>query len=260
MLRRGAFTGRPSGRRRVPGRRPPFGGIPGPARSISRTSWGSSCGTRRAVPPSRGGAEDIRVEVSVDFLDMVRGGVREVRYRRPRTCAECGGTGRAGTPGMSRLLRPWSDGNGGTGEDKDPRRRAGRRDDSCPFQGGGAGVPGRELRPGRRAPDAVAPVLPQGGERHPAGRADPLFRGREGRQDPGPDRGRTGHGEVPAGSSSGRKLRLKGKGVPTPGTVERGDQFVILHVSVPKDPSEEFLKLVDRIAEHEDPELRGQWN
>jgi curved DNA-binding protein len=65
---------------------------------------------------------------------------------------------------------------------------------------------------------------------------------------------------VPPGSSSGRKLRLKGKGVPTPGTVERGDQFVILHVAVPKSPSEEILKLVDRLAQYEDPDLRGHWD
>jgi len=65
---------------------------------------------------------------------------------------------------------------------------------------------------------------------------------------------------VPAGSPSGRKLRLKGRGVPTPGTVERGDQFVVLHVVVPKSRSEEFLRLVDRISEFEDPDPRGHWN
>jgi DnaJ-class molecular chaperone len=65
---------------------------------------------------------------------------------------------------------------------------------------------------------------------------------------------------VPPGSPSGRKLRLKGKGVPTPGTVERGDQFVILQVTVPKGRSEDFLRLVDRIAEYEEPNPRGHWN
>jgi hypothetical protein len=42
--------------------------------------------------------------------------------------------------------------------------------------------------------------------------------------------------------------------------VERGDQFVILHVVVPKSRSEEFLRLVDRIAEFEETDTRGHWN
>jgi DnaJ-class molecular chaperone len=65
---------------------------------------------------------------------------------------------------------------------------------------------------------------------------------------------------VPQGSPGGRKLRLKGKGVPAPGSVERGDQYVVLHVAVPKSRAEEFLRLVDRIAEYEDPDPRGHWN
>ncbi len=65
---------------------------------------------------------------------------------------------------------------------------------------------------------------------------------------------------VPPGSSSGRKLRLKGRGVPTPGTAERGDQYVILQVVVPSERPEEFLRLVDRIAEFEETDPRGHWN
>jgi len=65
---------------------------------------------------------------------------------------------------------------------------------------------------------------------------------------------------VPPGSSSGRKLRLKGRGVPTPRTQSRGDQYVVLQVAVPKEQSGEFLSLVDRLAAYEDPNLRGGWN
>ncbi|MHB8833832.1 MAG: DnaJ domain-containing protein, partial [Desulfobacteria bacterium] len=39
-------------------------------------------GGGRSFHPGRG--NDIRVELSVDFLDMVRGAVREIRYPRPR--------------------------------------------------------------------------------------------------------------------------------------------------------------------------------
>jgi DnaJ-class molecular chaperone len=65
---------------------------------------------------------------------------------------------------------------------------------------------------------------------------------------------------VPAGSSSGKKLRLRGRGVSIPGTSSRGDQVVVLQVVVPKEQSREFLSLVDRLAEFEDPNLRGGWN
>jgi curved DNA-binding protein len=65
---------------------------------------------------------------------------------------------------------------------------------------------------------------------------------------------------IPPGSSSGRKLRLRGKGVPAPGTTSRGDQYVILHVAVPGTHSEEFHKLVEKIASFEDPNLRVGWN
>ncbi|HEX7523571.1 MAG TPA: DnaJ domain-containing protein, partial [Candidatus Deferrimicrobium sp.] len=54
-------------------------------------------GGARFSHPGRG--SDIRVELSVDFLDMVRGAVREIRYPRPRVCGQCGGTGRAGRRG-----------------------------------------------------------------------------------------------------------------------------------------------------------------
>jgi molecular chaperone DnaJ len=100
-VRRGAFTGGPFGGGwggetfRGGGARRAASGT---GRSISRTSWGSSSGTRGRVSPRRAGRGRPRRGFR-GFLDMVRGGVREIRYRRPKTCAECGGTGRAGRRG-----------------------------------------------------------------------------------------------------------------------------------------------------------------
>jgi len=259
MLRRGAFTGGPRGGGEFRGGGRPSGGFR-PGSFDFEDILGQFLRNEDGGSSQKGRGEDIRVEVSVDFLDMVRGGVREVRYRRPRTCAECGGTGRAARRGC-----PVCFGHGVTETEERVKIKipAGARD------GATIRVPskGEERASRGESSDLVVELRML---------AHPYFR-REGNdilldvpirfseavkgakiQVPTVD------GPVmvtvPAGSSSGRKLRLKGKGVPTPGTVERGDQFVILHVSVPKDPSEEFLKLVDRIAEHEDPELRGQWN
>lgn len=54
---------------------------------------------------------------------------------------------------------------------------------------------------------------------------------------------------VPPGTSSGAKLRLRGKGVRNHRTGETGDQFVILKIVVPRDLSDESRSLYERLAE-----------
>jgi DnaJ-class molecular chaperone len=54
---------------------------------------------------------------------------------------------------------------------------------------------------------------------------------------------------VPPGTSSGAKLRLRGKGVRNHKTGERGDQFVILKITVPKTLTDEARSLYERLAE-----------
>jgi len=207
-----------------------------------------------------GKGSDVRVELPVDFLDMVLGAVREVRYRRPRVCAQCRGTGRSGRKGCSACF-----GRGVTEVEERVKIKipAGARD------GASIRVPSKGEE--RSAPGGSGDLLVE-----LRMLSHPYFR-REGNdilldvpvrfseavkgakiQVPTVDGPVTV--TVPPGSPSGRKLRLKGKGVPTPGTVERGDQFVVLHVVVPKNRSEEFLRLVDRISEYEDPDPRDQWN
>jgi molecular chaperone DnaJ len=210
--------------------------------------------------PYAGRGSDVRLEIAVEFLDMVRGAVREVIYRRPRVCPQCGGTGRSGRKGC-----PACYGRGVTEAEERVKLKipAGARD------GATIRVPSKGEE--RASPGASGDLLVK-----LRMLSHPYFR-REGNdilvdvpirfseavkgakiEVPTVDGPVTV--TVPPGSPSGRKLRLKGKGVPTPGTVERGDQFVILHVTVPKGRSEDFLRLVDRIAEYEDPNPRGHWN
>jgi len=54
--------------------------------------------------------------------------------------------------------------------------------------------------------------------------------------------------KVPKGTSSGRKLRLKGKGLPGK---HPGDQFVILQIAIPEQHSAEAEKLYEQLAEAE---------
>ncbi len=54
---------------------------------------------------------------------------------------------------------------------------------------------------------------------------------------------------IPPGTSSGTKLRLKGKGFPDPKTKEKGDQYVITKIVVPKTLSERERELFQELAE-----------
>ena len=53
---------------------------------------------------------------------------------------------------------------------------------------------------------------------------------------------------IPPGTSSGAKLRLRGKGVLNHKSGERGDQFVSLKISVPKNLSDEAKLLFEQLS------------
>ncbi|MBC8289903.1 MAG: DnaJ domain-containing protein [Planctomycetes bacterium] len=54
---------------------------------------------------------------------------------------------------------------------------------------------------------------------------------------------------IPPGSSSGAKLRVRGKGCPDRGSGQRGDQIVVLKIVVPKELDELSRKLLEEFAE-----------
>jgi DnaJ-class molecular chaperone len=66
---------------------------------------------------------------------------------------------------------------------------------------------------------------------------------------------------VPPGSSSGRMLRLKGKGVPALGSREAGDQYVVLKVMAPGDLSAKGRELLEQFAKVNpyDPRAGVKW-
>jgi len=207
---------------------------------------------------ARGG--DLSLELEVDFLDMARGAVREISYNRPRVCPSCGGTGRSGRRGCADCL--------GTGVKQVPETikvkiPAGAQD------GASIRVPGKgeEGEPRGGSGDLVIrlKMIP-----HPYFRRSgsdilvdvPIHYSEavKGAKITVPTIDGPVTVTVPAGSSSGVKLRLKGKGVPAPGKSGRGDEYAVLHVAVPGARSEDFLKLVERLKAFEDPNLRGGWN
>jgi len=66
---------------------------------------------------------------------------------------------------------------------------------------------------------------------------------------------------IPAATSSGARLRLRGKGIRNPKTGERGDQFVVLKIAVPKALSDDARELYRQLAEFNPENPRSSlWN
>lgn len=67
--------------------------------------------------------------------------------------------------------------------------------------------------------------------------------------------------KIPAGSSSGLKMKLKGKGIENPKTKERGDQVVTIQVALPKlneSARQEMLSILEKLPE--DAQLRSHFS
>ncbi len=63
---------------------------------------------------------------------------------------------------------------------------------------------------------------------------------------------------LPPGTSSGQRLRLRGKGIAAHGGIAAGDQHVIVRVMVPKQPSDELRQLARRIDESAQVDMAAQ--
>lgn len=61
---------------------------------------------------------------------------------------------------------------------------------------------------------------------------------------------------VPAGSDSGRRLRLRGKGIRDPRGGPSGDLFATLRIRVPRHLDEEGRRAVESLAKYDPPDLR----
>ncbi len=63
--------------------------------------------------------------------------------------------------------------------------------------------------------------------------------------------------KVPAGTQPGDVLRMRGQGIPA-GRGSRGDQHIVLTVTVPKKPSKEYKDLLKQLAEVEKKEVNKE--
>jgi curved DNA-binding protein len=63
---------------------------------------------------------------------------------------------------------------------------------------------------------------------------------------------------IPPGTDSGSKLRLRGKGVPSPSGGTPGDLYVVVQIRVPRDLPPELAKKLEDLAEYEPADLRKE--
>jgi molecular chaperone DnaJ len=153
---------------------------------------GGGRGSTTASPRSRRGA-DVESELTIDFVDAVRGAEVPIRLSSPGRCEVCGGSG--ARPGTSPHVCPTCSGSGFVSTSqgafafsepcRDCRGTGRIIDDPCPECGG----------------DGVS------------------------------TRTRSLTVRVPAGVADGNKVRLKGQGQPGMGGAPAGDLYVTVHVT-----------------------------
>ncbi len=196
-----------------------------------------------AGPRSRARGADLECEATLSFEQAAGGTTLRIPLARSDTCGTCGGSGRRDAPGRRGGAARFCPDCGGTGvrrvsEDIQVRIRPGAEDGSrMRVAGKGeAGVGGRppgdllvRLRVSphpylrREGRDVILDVPLTIVEATLGTRVDvPTIEGKVTLT-------------VPPGSNSGQRLRLKGRGLPSPRGEGRGDQIVVLQIVTPKD-------------------------
>ena len=65
--------------------------------------------------------------------------------------------------------------------------------------------------------------------------------------------------KIPAGTQSETKFRLRGKGVKSPKSVGRGDQYVIVHVTTPTNLTDAERQLLEQLGKIENNDKKSPW-
>ncbi len=204
----------------------------------------SSRSTQRR--PVRG--EDIESEIELSIEEAYKGVNRSLRVSGNKVCAACGG---AGT--KARSFCPQCGGTGSVPDEKtlDVRVPAGVKEGSrirLKGQGGsglGAAEKGDLFLKVRLRPHPVFKLKGEDIEVEAKIRPDQAVLG-----DKIPVQTLDGsvNMKIPAGSRSGNRLRLKGKGFPGKGSA-RGNQYVRLLIDIPPDLTEQEKKLYEQLYE-----------
>ena len=202
-------------------------------------------------------AEDVEHPLEIDFLDALRGTQAAVSIRRPAACEECGGTGRRGRRGCTAC------GGSGTVEQREKltvKVPAGVGSGSrVRVKGkGGVGASGTSADLYFVVTVRPHPLLVRDGKDLTLEVPVTVGEAIRGGSITVPTPGGKVQVRVPAGSQSGQRLRLKGRGVPDLRGGEPGDLYVRLLIQVPKSDDASVHAAADTIdqAYGEDPRAR----
>lgn len=229
---------------------------------------------------------DIEHELRISFVEAALGSEKTVRITRPTLCRSCTGTGAA--PGTKPVTCPACDGRGAVRYQRgffaanrpcQSCRGTGQRVDKPCTECDGHGVVSQDEELSVKVPagveDGAVRTVRGAGEQAPAGNGDlhllirvephPIFTrdGADvlctvpvsfpqavlGAQFEVPTLDGKVTLKLPAGTQSGRVLRLRGKGIVVFGGAGKGDQLVRILVEVPEKISRKQRKLIEDLAQ-----------
>ncbi len=218
-------------------------------------------GARGGAGPFEMRGSDLQYEAEISFEEAVNGTTLRIPLARTVTCDVCGGTGRirSGSRRATACTRCGGTGVQRASEDIQARIPPGAED------GSRVRLPGKGEAGERGAPPGDLFIQLRV-------RSHRFFR-REGRDIlldvpltfteaalgtrlEVPTLGGKVALTIPPGTSSGQRLRLKGRGVASISAGERGDQIVIVQIVAPK-PDDSTGKLLEELAKHQQVDPRA---
>ncbi|HEY3445608.1 MAG TPA: molecular chaperone DnaJ [Myxococcales bacterium] len=250
-----------------------------------------------AAAPAASAGNDLQLDIEVSLREAVKGGERTLSFIRPGRCDRCAGTGMLPGGGKGRSC-PTCQGSGRTRTTRGPVSfsgtcptcgGSGKVANACP-KCSGTGVVEENARVTVRIPAGVADgskirLAGQGGAgehggppgdlylvpkiaEHPHVRRDgndlymdlPITVGEalRGAEVKVPTFDGTFTLKVPAGSQSGRKMRLRGLGVPPLKGGTRGDLYAELQIVLPEAASEAARHAVEELEKAYRKDVRSE--
>jgi DnaJ-class molecular chaperone len=198
-------------------------------------SFGGRGGRRGRARQMRG--EDIQASMELDFLEAAHGGERRLTITRPNP---------SGAPITETVTVRIPPGVGDGGRIRLPQKGA---------QGLGGGPPGDLWATIRVRPH---PVFRREGRDLYLEAPISIVEAIRGAKIEIPTLEGRATLTVPPATDSGRKLRLRGKGIVDPAGGPPGDLYVTVQIRVPRDLSDEAQERVDELAAFDPPDLREE--
>ncbi|RIL07835.1 MAG: hypothetical protein DCC71_01780 [Proteobacteria bacterium] len=213
----------------------PFEDLLGTMFGGARSARGRA-GGRRATMAWRG--EDLEVALELDFLEAARGTTRQLSVARPDA---------AGNPQIERVSVRIPPGVDEGGRIRVPGKGA---------EGGGGGPPGDLYARIRVRPHAF---FRRDGRNILLDLPVTIAEATLGARIEIPTLEGTATVSVPAGSDSGRRLRLRGKGIADPKSGARGDLYATVQIRVPVGLDAEATEKLRALAAFDPPGIRKDW-